>query len=183
MRAIALLAALAMFNSPSRVFAFEDAATGFSIAPPAPFTAEPAQRRQFDVGAGVKSATGKPEIRGTGQFVCEAGFKSAPQNANLTRDDINAMVAKPEWMNVAKAMLELAFQIDRQQRFTLQGYRGFEFQGRPKAGPGAEDARMFMSMVETAKGRTTMICVTAASGFQSAVAQFRAIRATINLPK
>ena len=183
MRIIAALAAFVILAQPSRAFAFEDPATGFGIAPAAPFSAEPDRRPPFDVWAGVKSATGKPEIRGTGKFICEAGFKAAPENAKLSRDDINALVDKPEWMNHARTALELAFHIDDQQRFALQGYRGFEFQGRPKSGPGAEDARMFLSMVETAKGRTTMICVTAASGFEAAVAQFREIRATINLPK
>ena len=157
-----------------------DAATGFAIAPPAPFVAEPTSRRQFDVGGGIKSTTGKPAPAGTGAYVCEAGFKAAAQNNDLTRDQINAQMDKPEWRRLARAAIELAFNVTAERRFTLQGFRGLEFQGSPKAGPGHEEARMFMSMVETPKGRVTMVCVTERTGFDRALPQFRAIRATIH---
>ena len=161
---------------------FADATTGFSIAPPAPFVAEQTTRRQFDVGAGVKSTTGKPAPAGTGAYVCEAGFKAAAQNNDLTREQINAQMDKPEWRKLARAAIELAFNVTAEQRFTLQGFRGLEFTGSPKAGPGHEEARMFMSLIETPKGRVTMVCVTERSGIARAIPQFRAIRATINLP-
>jgi hypothetical protein len=179
--AIVLLGAL----SPASALAFStDPATGFGINPPAPFVAErTTNRRQFDVGVGVKSTTGAPATVGTTPYVCEAGFKAATQNNDLSRDEINAFMDKPEWVNVARATMELVFSITSQQRFTLEGYRGIEFRGRPKEGPGAENVRMFMSIVETAKGRTSMICVTDRAGFNNALPRFRAIRATINLPK
>ncbi len=174
----ALLAQPALARSP-----FADPSTGFGIDPPAPFVAEPTSRRQFDVGVGVKSTTGQPAPAGTGAYVCEAGFKAAPQNNALTRAEINAQMDKPEWANLARAAIELAFNVTAQQRFTLQGFRGIEFRGSPKAGPGHENARMFMSMVETPKGRVTMVCITERAGFDRALARFRAIRATLNLPK
>jgi hypothetical protein len=181
------LSALLMFAAllPGAAHAFStDPATGFGIRPPAPFVAEQTtNRRQFDVGIGVKSATGAPAPAGTGTYVCEAGFKAAAQNNAMSREEINAFMDKPEWVNIARATMELAFSISAQQRFTLEGYRGIEFRGRPKAGPGAENVRMFMSIVETAKGRTSMICVTDRVVYSKALPQFRAIRATINLPK
>lgn len=180
------LAFLTSILAASPAFAqgtFADAATGFGITPPAPFVAEQTSRRQFDVGAGVKSTTGKPAPAGTGAYVCEAGFKAAAQNNDLTREQINAQMDKPEWRKLARSAIELAFNVTAEQRFTLQGFRGLEFRGSPKAGPGHEEARMFMSMVETPKGRVTMVCVTERRGFERAVPQFRAIRAAINLPK
>jgi hypothetical protein len=179
--ALLLIAAL----SPYAAQAFStDPATGFGIRPPAPFVAEQTtNRRQFDVGVGVKSTTGSPAPAGSGAYVCEAGFKAAAQNNRLSRDEINAFMDKPEWVNVARATMELAFAINAQQRFTLEGYRGIEFRGQPKGGPGAENVRMFMSIVETAKGRTTVICLTDKAAFGKVLPQFRAIRASINLPK
>ncbi len=162
---------------------FADPATGFGLAPPAPFAIEPTTRRQFDVGVGIKSASGQPAPAGTSPYVCEAGFKAAPQNASLTQAEINAQMEKPEWVRLIRATIELAFNVTAERRFTLQGFRGIEFQGSPKAGPGHENARMVMSMVETPKGRVTMVCVTERSGFDRALPQFRAIRATITLPK
>jgi hypothetical protein len=178
-------ALLLLVFAPTGADAFStDPATGFGIRPPAPFVAEQTtNRRQFDIGVGIKSSTGAPAPAGTGSYVCEAGFKAAAQNNSLSRAEINAFMDKPEWANIARATLELAFSITTQQRFTLEGYRGIELRGQPKAGPGAENVRMVMSIVETSKGRVSMICLTDRAAFAKALPQFRAIRATINLPK
>jgi hypothetical protein len=184
MKVIPALVLLALMTGATAQAFFADPATGFGIKPPAPFVAEQTtNRRQFDIGVGVKSTTGNPAPAGTGGYVCETGFKAAPQNNGLSRSEINALMDKPEWVNVARSTIELAFSISGQQRFTLEGYRGIEFRGQPKAGPGAENARMFMSFVETAKGRVTIVCLTDKAAFSKALPQFRAIRASINLPK
>lgn len=168
---------------PGHAF-FQDPATGFGLTPPAGWNAAPSSgRRQFDVGVTVDPQAARPRKAGTGPSVCEAGFKAASGNAGLSRQEINAFVDKPEWVNLARAAIELAFHVSGQQRFMLQGYRGIEFQGRPKAGPGAENARIFMSIVETAKGRVTMVCSVDRADFAGAVPTLRAIRAGINLPR
>ncbi len=183
-RLIPLATAVTLLSSSTMAqTAFADPATGFGIAPRAPFISEPTSRRQFDVGVGIKSTTGQPAPAGVAPYVCEAGFKAAPQNNGLSREAINAQMDKPEWANLVRATIELAFTVTAQQRFTLQGYRGIELRGAPKAGPGHEEARMFMSMVETPKGRVTMVCVTERNGFARALPQFRALRATLTLPK
>jgi hypothetical protein len=171
--------------SPSAAHAFStDPATGFGIRPPAPFVAEQTtNRRQFDVGVGIKSTTGAPPTAGPTPYVCEAGFKAAAQNNGLSREEINAFMDKPEWVSVARATMELVFKITSQQRFTLEGYRGIEFRAQPKEGPGAENVRMHISIVETARGRSSLFCVTEKAAFAKALPQFRAIRATISLPK
>ena len=161
-----------------------DTTSGFSIDPPAPFVAERTTNRpQFDVGVGIRSSNGVPPSAGTSSFVCEAGFKAAPQNASLTRAEINALVDKPEWVNLAKAAFELVFSITSQRRFTLQGYRGMEFQAVPKGGPGGANVRVLISLVETPKGRTTLFCLTQAPAYGVARQQFRAIRSSITLPE
>jgi hypothetical protein len=174
----------ALLCSPVQAQRFTDPGSGFAVNPPAPFTTEQtSNRRQFDVGVGISSTTGRPRLAGSGRYVCEAGFKAAPQNASLSRAEINALVDKPEWVNIAKATFELIFRVTSQRRFTLEGYRGLEFEAIPKAGPGAEDVRVFISVVETAKGRTTLLCLTQKDDYKAARPQFRAIRGSINLPK
>ncbi len=59
-RLIPVAAALLLSQPASARAPFLDPATGFGIAPPAPFVAEPTSRRQFDVGVGIKSTTGSP---------------------------------------------------------------------------------------------------------------------------
>ncbi len=167
---------------------FRDPATGFGIAPPAPFVTEPTSHRTLDVAVGVRSTTNLPPAvgrtpDGSQPFICQAGFKAAAQNNDLTKAEINALMSKPEWRKVIRSTLELVFQIDGERAFTLQGYRGIELRTRPKSGPGAENVRALMSFVETAKGRTTQICLTDRASFNKALPQFRAMRATITAPE
>ncbi|MGL4634601.1 MAG: hypothetical protein ACRCWF_01335 [Beijerinckiaceae bacterium] len=163
---------------------FQDPSTGFGVKPPAPFKAEQTtNRRQFDVGVGISSSTGKPAPKGTGTHVCEAGFKAAPQNADLSIADINKLTDTPQRQKQVRDTIEMIFLVTRTRTFTLQGVRGLEFEGRPRFGPDAENARMMMSMIETPKGRVTKVCVTSRAEIDKALPQFRAIRAGLTLPK
>jgi hypothetical protein len=67
--------------------------------------------------------------------------------------------------------------------FEHQGFNGIELIVAPKAGPDAQTTRMFVSAMETAKGRTVLSCVTDQAGLASALPQFRAVRATIHAPE
>jgi hypothetical protein len=183
-----LLVLLACVLAQPASASFRDPATGFSIAPPAPFTTEPTTHRTFDIAVGLRSSTNLPPSvgrspDGSQPFICQAGFKAAAQNNDLSRAEINALMAKPEWRKVIRSTLELAFQIDGERAFTKQGYRGIELRARPKAGPGAENVRALMSFVETAKGRTTLVCLTDRASFNKALPQFRAVRATMTAPE
>jgi hypothetical protein len=183
LRFLAAPALLLTAISPAAAF-FQDPSTGFALTPPKGWTVEQSSgRRQFDVGVTVNPDAGRPRKAGNGPAVCEAGFKASASNAGVTQKEINALVNKPEWVNLARAAIELGFHVSGQQRFTLQGYRGIEFQGRPKAGPDAENARIFMSIVETSKGRVSMVCSVVKADFASALPKLRAIRSGINLPQ
>jgi hypothetical protein len=179
----AIIAALMIASGTTSAF-YQDPTTGFALTPPKGWTVEQSSgRRQFDVGVTVNPDAGRPRKAGNGPGVCEAGFKAAANNAGLTQKEINDLVNKPEWVKLARTTIELVFQISGQQRFTLQGFRGIEFQGRPKAGPNAENARIFMSIVETPKGRVSMVCAIDKADFAGALPKLRAIRAGINLPQ
>lgn len=183
-RLIFSIAILASFSSPLLAQgSFADPATGFGITLPAPFSIEPTSRRQFDVGVGVKSSTGLPPLVGTGQYVCEAGFTAASQNSDLTRAEINAFVQKPGWRKVARAVIELGFTVTSERTFMLSGFRGVEYQARPKFGPGAEEVRSLVSMIETSKGRTTILCLTNARAFAASLATFRSLRSAVTIPQ
>lgn len=167
---------------------YGDAAKGFAIAQPPPFVVVPITHRALDVAVGVRSTTGNPRAMGQNAdgslpFLCQAGFKAAAQNAGLSKDDINAFVATREWRNLASATLELGFVIDWESTFSFAGFNGLELEGRPKAAPGAKDVRAVISFIETARGRTSMICIKNRRSFASAIRDFRKIRATITVPE
>jgi hypothetical protein len=179
-----VIAALHLACFPAFAQRIQDPDTGFSVNPPAPFKAEQtSNRRQFDFGVGISSKTGSPTPGGTTPFVCEVGFKAAPQNADLSIREINRLTDSPERQKSVRSIIETLFSISHQRTFTLQGVRGIELRGQPKIGPGADNARMMMSIVETPKGRVTLVCITKLNEIDAAMPRFRAIRNTITLPK
>jgi hypothetical protein len=183
LRLSAALVAL-FFTGSASAQSYGDAATGLSIAPPAGFKAEAGKSNpQFEVTIDVSSKTGTPKaISSTGQL-CTLGFKSAAQNAQLTRAIINAQMAKPEWQQLYRDMFANVGTVSELKLFEHQGFNGIELIVAPKAGPDAQTTRMFVSAMETAKGRTVLSCVTDQAGLASALPQFRAVRATIHAPE
>jgi hypothetical protein len=175
----ALLAAGTSFAQP-----VSDATSGLAVDPPAPFTAKPGKpHRQYDVTFDIEGAGDAPRIVQPDGRLCSVGFKNAPQNAGLSKAEINAMVGKPEWRNLYKATFELIGTVTPPRSFSHQGYQGVELTVTPKTGPNAADIRMYAASIETAKGRTALICVTDAASLNAALPKFRAIRAGIRAPE
>jgi hypothetical protein len=93
------------------------------------------------------------------------------------------MMAKREWLNVHKSLFEMTGTVSDLVPFDHQGYTGIEMTITPKAGPAAESIRMFVSTVETPKGRTALICIAEKHSIAAALPQFRAVRAAIRAPE
>jgi hypothetical protein len=173
--ALVLLAA-ATASGPLAAQSYADRASGLAVDPPKPFTAQPGpQYRQFDTTIDVASTTDKR--------ACLVGFKNLPKNASLSRAEINTMTASPEWQNAHKSLFGPTGTVSELSTFDHQGYTGIEMILAPKLGPGAETARMVVSTIETAKGRTSLICVADRDSFGAALPEFRAVRATIRAPE
>ncbi|MGL4634602.1 MAG: hypothetical protein ACRCWF_01340 [Beijerinckiaceae bacterium] len=165
----------------------QDAATGFGIRLPEPFVAEQlGGRSEYDVGFGIISKSGKPQkyvLQDGGGHLCQASFKAVAINASISRQARNALIDGPEWVDQARATFEPVLNISLQQRFTIQGYRGIEFQGHSKTGGRLENFRFFISIADTQKGRVVLSCVTSKDDYPKALRQFRNIRANLILPK
>lgn len=183
-RLSALLVTAMLGAGPAVSQSYGDAATGLSVTPPANFRAQAGKPHpQFEVTIDISAKTGTPKaVNSTGQL-CTLGFKPAAQNANLTREVINAQMAKPEWQQLYRDMFETIGTVSDLKLFEHQGFSGIELIVAPKAGPNAQNVRMFTSTMETAKGRTALICATDTAGLAAALPQFRALRATIHAPE
>jgi hypothetical protein len=179
-----LVAAALLVASAAQAQGFADPATGFAISPPDAFTALRTTNRQgFDVTVGIQPKAEFPTPYLQGRFLCEATFKAAAENTKLSQTEINALVDKPAWCNLIVADFNLTFDIVSQRRFTLQGFRGIELTLRLKGSKPGDDPVLLASLVNTAKGRTMLICNTFAKAMPAAVGSFRAIRQSITLPK
>ena len=178
----ATLAVIPAMLCPASASTFTDKASGFSITPPAGFTAKQSSHKRHDVAVVINSTSRNPPAVNADGSLCKLAYKSAPQNNKLTRERINAIVTSPARITIVKSAFERIFRISKADIFVHAGYNGLELHGTPKSGPNAANTRVFISLVESRKGRASLICATASRAFASALKDFRAIRSGMTVP-
>lgn len=171
----AALAATAAAAEPAR-----DEATGLVIAPPSGYTAQ-----RLDGGpryaASYSVRTTDPADPG-----CRVGFQTSPQNAGLSQEEINAFTAKPEWNDLIKATLALYYDVVSVQPFEERGLSGAAVVGdikKVEGQPAMPDARSYFVLLDTPKGRTTVVCVAAKEKFDARRAEFEAVARSVEPPR
>lgn len=181
---LAALGLFAAFAAPACAQSYGDAGTGLSISPPAPFAATAGRAHPlFETTIDINSKTGQPKTAGGENRLCVLGFKRETKNAELTREQVNTLMARPEWQAQYRTLFESVGTVSDLRTFEHQGFLGIELIVLPKAEAGAQATAMFTSIMETAKGRTGLICVTEQAGLAAAVPRFRALRATMHAPE
>ena len=174
-----LVFAAAVLATPT--FAAEDA-TGLAVNLPDTFTVEAAPSPPpYSVTFGVKATSGEPAPLEGETYVCQVSFQAVAGNAELTMETINAQIGTPAWVAMAKEGMASIFDFVSDSSFELAGYKGHEFIGTPKQ-KGAENVRLVLSTLETAKGRTAISCVTDAERLDEALPTFHTIRDGVTPP-
>ena len=163
-------------------FAAEDADSGLAVNLPDTFVVEAAASPPpYSVTFGVRSASGDPAPLTGEKYLCQVSFQAVPGNAGLSVEKINEQIGSPSWVALAKEGMAPIFDFVSDSSFELGGYKGHEFIGTPKQ-KGAEKVRLVLSMVETAKGRTAVSCVTDADTLDGILPTFHSIRDGVTLP-
>ncbi|WEK04885.1 MAG: hypothetical protein P0Y65_01110 [Candidatus Devosia phytovorans] len=167
---------LALAAGPTQ--AFEHPETGFAVELPDDFIVDPdvPQQPQYDILVGINPASGDPAPADTNPYVCQAGFQRIPANQGLRQKQINALASDDNWVWQVAATFEPLMEIDSVENFKHAGIVGVQFVTTPKIGPGAENARLVMTMMETPKGRTVLTCTATADGIWPALPVFERIR-------
>jgi hypothetical protein len=125
-----LLAAI-VAAQPARSESLRDDATGLTIAPPEGYIATqmtPAPAGTFPARFSVK----KPSDRDTG---CQVAFTPLPQNAGLTQDEINHVMATSQWLDLARASIALNYDVLDTAPFAHGDIRGVALVGLIKQRP------------------------------------------------
>jgi len=159
---------------------FVDPASGFKVDPPSSFVVRPAKSSTYDIAVAINSLDGTPPLGIEDDYLCQVGFKAQPENADLAQEEINLQVEKPQWLDDAAQALSQTFTITGKATFVLDGATGIELVGTPK--DTAHASGVFVSMIDTPKGRTTLNCATRPEALEAAVNQFRLIRSGITPP-
>lgn len=167
------------------VYGMEDPATGLKINLSSDFivkfdsTKDPA----YDVFFGIDPASGQPPHVGTSKYLCGVTFRAAPQNAGFTQDQINEMIKGERWNLQARKTLSANITLETANAFHIAGINGVEFTGAPKVGPDHDNVRLMMSMLETPKGRTTVVCTATKASFDGVMPMFHTIRNGVSPPR
>lgn len=177
--AFSLVLVAAVLTTPA--FAAEDA-TGLAVNLPDTFVVEPTSSPPpYNVTFGVKTASGDPAPLQGEKYLCQVSFQDVPANAGLTMEKINEQIGSPGWIAMARDGMSSIFEPISDAAFELHGYKGHEFIGQPKQ-KNAEHVRLVLSMVETAKGRTAISCVTDADRLDAVLPAFHTIRDAVTPP-
>ena len=176
-----MIAALLLGSAagPALAIPFEDPATGFKVDPPAPYFVQPAKSATYDEAVVIKSTTNTPPTAPGDPYLCQVGLKKAADPGALTQAAINRQVQQPDFLANAAGAFSETFDLTSQSTFTLEGATGIELVGTSKTGDGTG---VFVSLVDTPAGRTSLSCVTTADQLDNALAPFRLIRGAITLP-
>jgi len=181
LKAAFLAGPLGLCATPALAAAFTDPATGLAIDPPSPFVLRPVRSATYDIAVVVNSSTGQPPLGPDGTYLCQIGYKVSPANSALTQEEINLAVARPEWLDNMAEALSRSFDITGKTIFVLDGATGVELVGTPKVA--LQGSAIFISIVDTPAGRTTVNCSTRPDQLAKALNAFRMIRAGITLPE
>lgn len=178
---VSVLVAAALLSAPALAEPARDEATGLAVDPPPGYAAH-----RTDAGQRYAAAFDirKPDPSEPG---CRVGFQESPQNAGLTQDQINAFTAKKEWNDLIRATLALYYDVVSVEPFEQAGLAGAAVVGdiKPAEGqpPANANARSYFVLLDTPRGRTTVVCVTAKEQFDQHRAEFEAVARSVQPPR
>ncbi|HEY0293075.1 MAG TPA: hypothetical protein VGC51_12220 [Hansschlegelia sp.] len=158
----------------------KDEASGLAVLPPDGYEAskaegDPRYAAVFAVQKGGEADTG-----------CKVAFQAAPQNAALGQEEINAFTQKKEWIDLIRATLALRYDVASVDPFEQGGLAGAAVVAdfKPVEGePRASDVRSYLVLIDTPKGRTTIVCVGDKAGFDARKPEFEAIARAVSPPR
>lgn len=186
LKGVAFLAGLALSAAPAvAAEPVKDEATGLSVTPPPGYAARKAEGdpRYAAVYAVQKSGEDDTGCKIAFQPTAPAGGAAEPA---LTQDDINAFTRKKEWTDLVRATLALRYDVASVDPFDNNGLSGAAVVAdfKPVEGEAKPpDVRSYLVVIDTPKGRTTIVCVGDKAGFAGRKAEFEAIARSVAPPR
>jgi hypothetical protein len=158
-----------------------DPLTGLAIDPPPGYETRLLQPTPTFVSRfQVKKATD----RDTG---CQVGYTPQSQNRDFTQDEINAILQKAQWLDVARATIAMSYVVHATDPFRHGNLIGVAMVGDIKARPGipprSQEVRTLFIILETPKGRATTVCVGEKADFDTRRPEFEAVARATTVPR
>lgn len=178
---LAILAGVAPARAVEPV---KDAETGLSIQPPNGYEARKTE------GDPRYKAVYTVQKQGEVDTGCKVAFQphqsAAAGEQQLSQDEINAFTRRKEWIDLIRATLALRYEVATVEPFEQQGLNGAAVvadfktaEGEPKA----EQVRSYLVVLDSPKGRTTVVCVGEKASFEARRREFEAIVRSVSPPR
>ena len=183
-RVMVRVIALAGLTGQALAEPVKDDATGLTMQPPAGYEARKAE------GDPRYSAVYAVQKAGEVDTGCKIAFQSSQQSgpgadAPLSQEDINAFTQKKEWIELIRATLALRYDVATVEPFLNGGLSGASVVAdfKPIEGEKPDDVRSYLVVLDTPKGRTTLVCVGDKAGFEKRRPEFEAIARSVSPPR
>ena len=178
-RAATILAVTLAAGSATAV-PLRDSASGLAVDPPASYSARAGTP---DAQHAARISLKRPDDTDGG---CELGFSANAANARLTQPQINALIGGDESQDRYKAGLSPVYDVLSSAVTDLGPIRVLvlqaDFKPRPELPPRAREVRSYFAIMETPRGRTTLVCVADRADFAGRFAEFGAILRSVEAP-
>lgn len=158
-----------------------DPATGLGVTPPPGY-----QGALLQAGNGQAAEIGlrRPEeAQDTG---CRIGFSNARAAPGSTQEELNAAARGADMDQRARNALSAVYDIQSSGPFEHAGILGLQLvtdiRSLPKIPLRAQEIRQLMVMLDTPKGRTTVVCVGEKADFEARLPEYLAIARAVAVP-
>jgi hypothetical protein len=160
---------------------WSDAESGLRVSPPPGYTVRPmGPTAPFSVRVSVKES-------GDHDTGCQVAFEALPQNARLSQAQINQIASEPDWRERARWSIAAFSDVSDEQAYSQSGIVGVSLIAEMKPTFAAPDRakalRNLMAILETPKGRTTIVCTAEKEKFEERRAAFRDVVHGVEPPR
>jgi hypothetical protein len=159
----------------------EFSASGFAVAPPPGYEAQPGAAASASL---LAISVTKPAEPGTG---CRVWFEALPGFEQFTQDALNRQTDRPGWELFYREGLGEFYDVRGIDRFEHAGVRGAVVFGisrpKPAVAGWTGDMPTLIFMFYTPKGLSKAVCFAQAEVFAARRAEFEAVARGITLPR
>jgi hypothetical protein len=157
------------------------AASGFSVAPPQGYLAQPDASASSSELAISVTRPAEPDTH------CRISFEAIPGFSQFTQDELNGQADQPNFDPFYREAVSAFYTVATVAHFDHAGIRGAVLRATSRAKPATPgwraDLATLIFMFYTPKGLTKVTCTAAAAVFEARRGEFEAVANAVTMPR
>jgi hypothetical protein len=158
-----------------------EAASGFAVAPPPGYVAQPATSASSSEVAINLTKAGEPATS------CQASFEAIPGFSQFSQDELNRQADQPNFDLFYRDSVSAFYAVATVAHFDHAGVRGAAIRATSRAKPATPgwraDLATLIFMHYTPKGLTKVTCTAAPAVFEPHRSEFEAVANAVTMPR